>query len=253
MDLSDFINQILFQIAYTNNLEDFEKDRTLRAIRDGSCTHIIKNLKLNVNSKKSILNTSLYHLDVASEINNRYLSCINTSLKEKYFYVYRFVSLPNKFFKKSILYPSLISTSWNFEFVKDWARKDSFSFREGMFQKIKVSRTCNFLTSSFPNQSEIWEELESCDNKFYMKIHRQLLESFKKQNNMIKNGLGKNKLKYELINQVEQEVVLPPGKMKFKKIDKFNGLDIYEYDFFETHYDDIESNIDFCINKGTII
>ena len=86
-----------------------------------------------------------------------------------------------------------------------------------------------------------------------MKIHKQLLDSFKKQNNMIKNGLGKNKIKYELINQLEQEVVLPPGEMKFKKLNKFNGLELYEYDFFETNYDDIENNIDFCINKGTIL
>jgi len=253
MDLSDFINQIIFQIAYINNLEEIEKDKTLRGVRDGNCTHIIKNFKLNANSKDSILNTSFYYLDIASEIKKKYFSCINRPLKENYFYVYRFVSLPNKFYKKNILYPSLISTSWNFEFVKDWARKDSFSFREGMFQKIRVPRRCNFLTSSFPINSKIWEEREINDNKFYMNIHKQLLDSFKKQNNMIKNGLGKNKIKYELINQLEQEVVLPPGEMKFKKLNKFNGLELYEYDFFETNYDDIENNIDFCINKGTIL
>ena len=32
MDLSNFYNHILFQIAYTNNLDEIEKDRTLCAI-----------------------------------------------------------------------------------------------------------------------------------------------------------------------------------------------------------------------------
>ena len=53
MALSNFYNHILFQIAYTNNLEEVEKDRTLRAIRDGNCTHIIKNLKMNRNGKEN--------------------------------------------------------------------------------------------------------------------------------------------------------------------------------------------------------
>ena len=129
---------------------------------------------------------------------------------------------------------------------------DSLSFREGMFQKIKVPRTCNFLTSSFPIESEVWEEKEKYYSQFYMQIDNQLLDKFKKQNYKVKTGLGECKKKYELINQLEGEVVLPPGSMKFKKISKFNGIELYEYDFFETKYNEIENNIDFCINKGTL-
>ena len=98
MDLSNFYNHILFQIAYTNNLDEIEKDRTLRAIRDGNCTHIIKNLKMNRDSKESILRTIAYFMDIAYEINNAYFSIFNTSFKNEYFYVYRFISVKSEFF-----------------------------------------------------------------------------------------------------------------------------------------------------------
>ena len=253
IDLFDIINQIKFQIAYTNNLEEFEKDKTLRAIRDGNCTHIIKNLRLNASSKDSVLKITNNFLKIASEINSSYFSCLNKQLKSEYFYVYRFVSLPKTLYGRNILYPSLISTSWNFNFVHDWALDDLSSFRKGMIQKIKVPRNCNFLTSSFPIELEVWEETEIHDKKYYMKIEHNLIELFKNKNDFVKNGIGKCRNKYELINQLEGEVVLPPGKMIYKKMCKLNELDIYEYEFIETPFQDIVTNINYCINEGTIL
>tara|TARA_B100000674_G_C37654516_1_gene829528 strand:- start:15 stop:788 length:774 start_codon:yes stop_codon:yes gene_type:complete len=253
MDLSNFYNHILFQIAYTNNLDEIEKDRTLRAIRDGNCTHIIKNLKMNRDSKESILRTIAYFMDIAYEINNAYFSIFNTSFKNEYFYVYRFISVKSEFFGKNILYPSMISTSWNLEFVKNWALDDSNRFREGMFQKIKVSRRSNFLTSSCPINRDIWIENYNSIKKYFMKIDDTVLETFKEQNDIIKSGLGKNKSKYELINQLEGEVVLPPGKMNFIKVSQIDEFELFEYEFFETPKEFIVDNIDYCIEKGTIL
>jgi len=253
MDLSNFYNHILFQIAYTNNLDEVEKDRTLRAIRDGNCTHIIKNLKMNRDSKESILRTIAYYMDIAYEINNTYFSSFNTSLKNEYFYVYRFISVKSKFFGRKILYPSMISTSWNLEFVKNWALDDSIRFREGMIQKIKVSRRCKFLTSSYPINTDFWMDRENQDTKYFMKIDESILETFKKQNDAIKNGLGKNRSKYELINQLEGEVILPPGEMKFIKVSQIDEFKLFEYEFFETPKEFIVDNIDYCIEKGTIL
>ena len=253
MDLSSFYNQILFQIAYTNNLDEIEKDRTLRAIRDGNCTHIIKNLKLNKNSKDSVLKTTIYYMNIAFEINNAYFSSFNTALKNEYFYVYRFISVKPEFFGKNILYPSMISTSWNLNCVRNWALDTSDRFREGMFQKIKVSRRCNFITSSCPINNYIWSENKSLDKKYFMKIDEAILETFKKINEDINIGLGKFRSKYELINQLEGEVVLPPGEMKFIKLSKIDEIDLFEYEFSETPKEFIVDNIDYCIEKGTIL
>ena len=253
MGLSNFYNHILFQIAYTNNLDEIEKDRTLCAIRDGNCTHIIKNLKMKLDSKKSVLRTISYYMDVACEINNAYFSFVNTSLIDEYFYVYRFISISPNFFGKDILHPLMISTSWNLEFVKNWALDNSNKFREGMFQKIKVSRKCNFLTSSFPINKYIWTENVKSISKCFMKIDDNILKNFKKQNDIIKSGLGKNRSKYELINQLEAEVILPPGEMKFVRVSQIEQIDLFEYDFFETPKEFIDDKIDYCIEKGTIL
>jgi len=253
MDLSNFYNHILFQIAYTNNLDEVEKDRTLRAIRDGNCTHIIKNSRMNKDSKESILRTIAYYMNIAYEINDAYFSSFNTSLKNEYFYVYRFISVKSEFFGRDILYPSMISTSWNLEFVKIWALDDSVRFREGMFQKIKISRRSRFLTSSCPINRDIWMDRENHDTKYFMKIDDSILETFKEQNDSIKNGLGKNRSKYELINQLEGEVVLPPGEMKFIKVSKIDEIQLFEYEFIETPKEFIVDNIDYCIEKGTIL
>ena len=251
MILSNFYNQILFQIAYTNNLDEIEKDRTLRAIRDGNCTHIIKNSRMNRDSIESVLRTITYYMDIAYEINNAYFSSFNTSLENEYFYVYRFISINPNFFGKNILYPSMISTSWNLEFVKNWALEldSSDKFREGMFQKIKVSRKCNFLTSSCPINRDIWIE----SDKYFMQIDDTILQNFKKHNDIIKCGLGKNRSKYELINQLEEEVVLPPGEMKFIKISHTDEFELFEYEFIETPKEFIVDNINYCIEKGTIL
>ena len=247
MNLSNFYNHLLFQIAYTNNLDEVEKNRTLRAIRDGNCTHIIKNLKMNKNYKESIVRTIVYYMDIAYEINNAYLS-MNTSLKNEYFYVYRFISICPKYFGKDILYPSMISTSWSLDFVKSWALNPSNKFRKGMFKKIKVPRKCNFLTSSYPINRNIWIE----NNKYFMKIDNSIFITFK-QCDIINSSLGKYRFKYELINQFEEEVILPPGKMKFIKVSQIDEFELFEYEFIETPKEFIVDNIDHCIEKGTIL
>ena len=140
-----------------------------------------------------------------------------------------------------------------FRICKNWALDNYNKFREGMFQKIKVSRKCNFLTSSFPINKYIWTEKVKSISKYFMKIDDNILKDFKKQNDNIKIGLGKNRLKYELINQLEAEVILPPGEMKFIKISQIDKIDLYEYDFFETPKEFIDDKIDYCIEKGTIL
>ena len=253
MDLSNFYNHILFQIAYTNNLDEIEKDRTLRAIRDGNSTHIIKDSKMNKYSKESILRTIAYYMSIAYEINDTYFSSFDTSLENEYFYVYRFISVKPEFFGRDILYPSMISTSWDLEFVKNWALDNSGKFREGMFQKIKVSRRCNFLTSSCPINKGIWIESNKSIKNYFMNIDDTILETFKEKNDIIKCGLGKKRSKYELINQLEGEVVLPPGETKFVKISQIDEFELYEYEFIETPKEFIGDNIDYCIEKGTIL
>lgn len=253
MDLSNFYKHILFQIAYTNNLTEIEKDRTLRAIRDGNSTHIIKESKMNKYSKESILRTIAYYMSIAYEINDAYFSSFDTSLENEYFYVYRFISVKPEFFGRDILYPSMISTSWDLEFVKNWALYNYGKFREGMFQKIKVSRRCNFLTSSCPINKDIWTEINKSLKNYFMNIDDTILETFKEQNDIINCGLGKNKSKYELINQLEGEVVLPPGETKFIKVSQIDEFELYEYEFIETPKEFIVDNIDYCIEKGTIL
>ena len=237
VNLSEFNNQIKFQIMYTNNLNEIDIDKTLRTIRDGCCTNIIKDQKLKISSKDSVINVSNYFIEIASKIQNYYFSYLNNDLDNEYFYVYRYVNLPENLYGRNILYPSVISTSWNLDFIKDWA----YDIKNGMFQRIKVSRKCNFLTSSFPLSKEIWIDE---NEKYYMNLENDFVNSF--DSKFIKR-------KYELINQFESEVILPPGKMTFNKVTKLEGLEIYDYDFIETQKNDVLKNINFSINKGTIL
>ena len=234
-NLKDLSNQIKFQIIYINNLSDTEIDRTLRTIRDGSCTNIIKDQKLRISSKESVIYITNNFIEIASKIQAHYFSYLNNELDNEYFYVYRYVNLPQNLYGRNILYPSVISTSWNLNFVIDWSYD-----KQGMFQKIRVPRKCNFLTSSCPIEDGVWIEKE----KYYITLENDFVNLF--NNSFIKS-------KYELINQFESEVILPPGKMIFNKISRSDDLNIYEYDFIETDRSDILKNINFCINEGTIL
>lgn len=236
-NLIDLSNQIKFQIIYINSLSDTEIDKTLRTIRDGSCTNIIKDQKLKISSKESVIYITNNFIEIASKIQAHYFSYLNNELDNEYFYVYRYVNLPENLYGKNILYPSVISTSWNLDFIKDWA----YDIKNGMFQRIKVPRKCNFLTSSFPFNKETWKDE---NEKYYMNLENDFINLF--NNRFIKS-------KYELINQFESEVILPPGKMTFNRVTKLEGLEIYDYDFIETQKNDVLKNINFSINEGTIL
>ena len=237
VNISEFNNQIKFQIMYTNYLNEIDIDKTLRTIRDGSCTNIIKDQKLRISSKDSVINVTNHFIEIASKIQNYYFSNLNNNLDNEYFYVYRYVNIPENLYGKNILYPSVISTSWDLNFIKDWA----FDIKKGMFQRIKVLRKCNFLTSSFPLSNETWTDE---NEKYYMNLEHDFVNSF--DSKFIKT-------KYELINQFESEVILPPGKMTFNEVTKLGDLEIYDYNFIETQKNDVLKNINFSINKGTIL
>tara|TARA_Y200000002_G_scaffold113673_1_gene93110 strand:- start:770 stop:1486 length:717 start_codon:yes stop_codon:yes gene_type:complete len=237
LNLSNLNNQIKFQIMYTNSLNEIDIDKTLRTIRDGSCTNIIKDQKLKISSKESVINVTNYFIEIASKIQNYYFSNLNNDLDNEYFYVYRYVNIPENLYGKNILYPSVISTSWNLNFIKDWA----FDIKYGMYQRIKVPRKCNFLTSSFPLNKETWKDE---NEKYYINLENDFVNTF--DSKFIKS-------KYELVNQFESEVILPPGKMTFNKVIKLDELEIYDYDFIETKKNDILKNINFSINEGTIL
>lgn len=71
-NLIDLSNQIKFQIIYINSLSDTEIDKTLRTIRDGSCTNIIKDQKLKISSKESVIYITNNFIEIASKIQAHY-------------------------------------------------------------------------------------------------------------------------------------------------------------------------------------
>ena len=228
--------------------EGFEK-KILEDISGGAFTNLIKNELLGSTHVKDVIKRNFQFLTLMNEFRNNYLESLDRpqelDLDLEYFYVYRFICLNPAHYDKKILYPTIFSTSWNLDFVVDWADE-----REGFIQKIRVGRNINFITLSYPKKEDIIDE----DGNKFIIIEESLQKLFKEKNKSNKYIIGKNtKPKTKIINQNEYEVILPPGVTKYLgNYETFNQNRIYNYEFTETIEDLIEERVRISCEKGTI-
>ncbi len=217
----------------------------LEGIRDGTNTRLIKNNKLHCDERcfdKIIRNINIFR-SFSNDIKENYKRSFNKLSNVGYFYVYRFIEINDSNKYKDILYPTLFSTAWSLNFTKEWANG-----RKGVYQKIKIGRNINFLSSSYFINDYVTNINEESYLTFSSCLREQLI-----QNNEFNEFIIDKKESFKIINQYEYEVVLPPGITKFTGKEKINGITVHNYDFIETEYSEIEENIYYALNCGTIL
>jgi len=248
INLKSLDSFLKYQLLATDHLEStgYEK-QILEGIRDGTCTNLIQNECLEDKYIEDVNKRNLKFLELINEFKNNYLQSLDDplDLAEEYFYVYRFICLNPEHFDKKILYPTIFSSSWNLDFVVDWA-----DGRVGFIQKIKVGRNINFITTSYPNNEDIIDE----DGNKFIIIEESLKKLFLDKNNFNKYIIGKdNKPRIKIINQTEYEVILPPGVTNYLgTYETFDQITIYNYEFTETPIDLIKQRVKISCQKGTI-
>ena len=217
----------------------------LEGIRDGTNTRLIKNNKLHCDERcfyKIIRNIDIF-TSFSRDIKENYKKSFNKLNDVGYFYVYRFIEIDYSDKCKDILYPTLFSTAWSLDFTKEWA-----DGRKGVYQKIKIGRNINFLSSSYFKNDDV----TNLNEDSYLAFSSCLREQFI-QNNELNEFIIDKKESFKIINQNEYEVVLPPGITKFTGKEKINGMIVHNYDFIETEYCEIEKNMYYALNYGTIL
>lgn len=243
IDLNSLESLVKYHLLATDYLEaNGEEKKMLEGVRDGSCTNLFNDGCLKNEHLIKVNKRNRIFLNLARDFKDNYLGSLDNSedIKDKYFYVYRFICLETDDFGKKILYPSIFSSSWDLNFVKDW-----IGDRKGIIQKIKVKQNTKFIATSYPHKENIIIEGEDR----FITIEESLKKLFLSKNGFNKHMIGEyNKPKIKILNQGEHEVLLPPGVTKYLGsfiIDDFlisddnnqpitKEIKIYNYEFEET-------------------
>lgn len=262
INLNSLDSLVKYQLIATDHLtEGSEGMILLQSIRDGACTRKIEKNCLKCESIPNINLLNPKFLELATLFRTNYLVSLDSQPDFEYFYVFRFIGLDPKFINKKILYPTIFSTSWNLDFVKDWAYGSI-----GFIQRIRVKNNAKFITTSYPKKETDDFIIKDNDN-YFITIEERLKKVFLEKNDNNKNIIGENnKDKTNIMNQGEQEVLLPPGVTKYLGIfskEEFitsdiehkeikSQIKICDYEFEETPENLMEERVHISCEKGTI-